>query len=37
MVGGAATLVNSTITSFGDFSAGKPAQLAFDVVGNCAV
>jgi hypothetical protein len=37
MVGGAATLVNSTITSFGDFSTGNPAQFAFDVVGNCMV
>jgi hypothetical protein len=37
MVGGAATLVNSTITSLGDFNAANPAQLAFDVVENCAV
>src|SRR5215470_14029144 len=37
VAGGVATLVNRIRTSFGDWSAGSPPQLAFAVLGNCLV
>ena len=35
--GGRFTLVNSTNTLFGDLSAGAPANVIFEVLGNCRV
>jgi hypothetical protein len=35
--GGVSTLLNKIRTSAGDLSAGKPPQLAFEVLANCLV